>query len=53
VSGVAITERDLSELDDVSLHPSTVDVRIPSLLWGEWPHWVLLVIEDQDVAVSW
>ena len=52
VPGITIAKGNLRELDDVPLHPRAVDARIPLLLRRQRPHGVLIVVEDQQVAVS-
>ncbi len=51
VPGVAIAEGDLRQLDDVPLHARAVDARILLLLRCQRPHRILVVVEDQAVAV--
>ena len=53
VSSIAIAEGDLSEVDDLPLHSSTIDAGVLLLLRSQRPNRVLIVIENQLTTVSW
>jgi len=52
VTSVAIAHGDLREVDDLPLHPSTIDGGVPFLLGSQRPDRVLIVGKDQPIAVS-